>query len=125
MSKGGCSMFKSNKERILFVVLAVIGILLTLQVNGALAGSIHISSLNYDGSCAKVSFDRQNKGVTINLLVYTLGSSGWSKAHDLTRRVNSGNYLEFCGLNTYRGKSKCIVKIIYQGVQQDQAVQQR
>lgn len=29
-------MFKNNKERILFVVLAIVGVLITLQSNGAL-----------------------------------------------------------------------------------------
>ena len=105
--------------------ISILLLFVLVSVNPSFAGAIHINSLSYDGNCAKVSFERQNKGVTINLLVYTLGSSGWHKAHDLVRRVNSGNYLEFCGLNTYRGKSKCIVKIIYQGVQQDQTSQQR
>ena len=83
------------------------------------AGAIHFNSLNYDGKCAKVTFERQRHGVVINVLIYTLGSNGWTKVHDLTYRANSGNYAEFCGLNTYRGRSKCIAKIVFRGVQQD------
>ena len=46
-------MFNSKLERILFVVLAVVGILLTLQVNGALAGcntcDCRLQIVNYSG----------------------------------------------------------------------------
>jgi len=109
------------KKLALIILFIMVIVPLTAGPISAGYGGIKIISVQYDGDCAKIKFDRKGKGVTIMCKIYTLGSSGWHMAHNLSTRKNSGNYVQFCGLNTYRGKSKYIVKIIYKGVQQDLA----